>query len=107
MGDAPEWDISINVRKGKSGYGIYFTNNVQTGVIRVTKLDTKSEAELAGVQPEDILYSVKDLDCVTPPEAPGTEIIVDQANYQSTLNYVRSMKYCQLRFISGSAMKFD
>ena len=54
--DDPAWDVAVNVQKGKNGYGIYFTNNTHT--ITVTKLDMNSEAELAGVQPGDILLSI-------------------------------------------------
>ena len=41
----PQYDVAVNVMKGKDGYGIYFTN--KDGQIRVTKLDAGSEAERA------------------------------------------------------------
>ena len=98
--DDPAWDVAVNVQKGKNGYGIYFTNNTHT--ITVTKLDKNSEAELAGVQPGDILYSVQDLDGILPVETPGKEIVVCQDNYQTSLSLVRAMRHCRLTFQAGT-----
>lgn len=94
--DALDYDVSVNVHKGSDGYGIYFTQ--KEGIIRVTKLDTGSEAERSGVRVNDVLVSVKDLDNLLPAEAPGMRIDVNPQNYQAALNLVRSMKYCELRF---------
>lgn len=97
-------DISINIHKGSNGYGIYFTQKADG--IFVTKLDANSEAVRAGVQVQDELYSVQDLDKVQPAHAPGDEIVVKADNYHSALEMVRQMKYCKLAFISHSAMAF-
>ena len=94
--EEPEYDVVINVHKGADGYGIYFTS--RDGVIKVTKLDTPSEAQTAGVQPEDVLYSVQDLDKMLPENDPGGVVVVTAQNYQATLTLVRSMKYCRLCF---------
>ena len=100
----PQYDVAVNVMKGKDGYGIYFTN--KEGQIRVTKLDVGSEAERAGVQPGDILYSVQDKDGRVPAEAPGKVVVVDTTNYQQTLQYVREMNHCRLCFIAATGGAF-
>jgi len=97
----PEYDVAVQVHKGANGYGIYFTQ--ANGTIKVTKLDEGSEAQMAGVQCGDILYSVQDLDKILPQEAPGSEVIVDSTNYQQTLQLVRSMNYCRLAFCAGTS----
>jgi len=96
----PEYDVAVQVHKGANGYGIYFTQ--ANGTIKVTKLDDGSEAQMAGVQCGDILYSVQDLDNVLPQEAPGSEVVVNGINYQQTLHMVRQMKYCRLAFVAGT-----
>ena len=103
MADAEELeepDVSVNCHKGQGGYGIYFTQT-PTGGITVTKLDKGSQAEQSGVQVGDRLLRVQDLHNKLPPENPGGEIVVTKDNYQTTLDYVRAMKYCKLSF--GSA----
>lgn len=97
----PEYDVAVQVHKGANGYGIYFTQ--ANGTIKVTKLDDGSEAQMAGVQCGDILYSVQDLDKILPQEAPGSEVIVDSTNYQQTLQLVRNMNYCRLAFCAGTS----
>ena len=94
--DGPDHDVAIQVYKGQGGYGIYFTQH--QGVISVTKLDEGSQAMAAGVQPRDILVSVRDMDCKLPAEAPGAEVVVKDDNYQAALQLVREMKYCRLKF---------
>lgn len=94
--DGPDHDVAIQVYKGEQGYGIYFTQ--QNGIISVTKLDSGSQAQQAGVQPRDILVSVRDMDCKLPAEAPGAEVVVQNDNYQATLQLVREMNYCRLKF---------
>jgi len=109
------YDVMINVHKGQSGYGIYFAQK-ESGDIVVTKIDQKSEADSAGVQPQDKLISVKDLDGVYPDEkmavkahdpsagivAPGEEVFVSKDNYHQALDMVRQMKYCQFKLLSKS-----
>mmetsp|Transcript_27669 Transcript_27669/g.70546 ORF Transcript_27669/g.70546 Transcript_27669/m.70546 type:complete len:103 (+) Transcript_27669:70-378(+) len=97
MAEEPEYDVAINVHKGQSGYGIYFTQDC-SGVISVTKLDHGSQAQMAGVQPGDMLHSVQDLEKKLPAENPGAEIRVGPENYQQSLQLVRQMKYCRLTF---------
>ena len=104
MADEPQYDVAINVHKGATGYGIYFTQH--NSEIRVTKLDAGSEAERAGVQAGDLLYSVQDLDKRLPLESPGAEVVVNQANYQASLQLVREMKYCRLCFVAGTSNAF-
>ena len=99
--DEPQYDVAVNVMKGKEGYGIYFTN--REGQIRVTKLDAGSEAERAGVQAGDILYSVQDNDKRLPTDNPGAPVLVDNNNYQQTLQLVREMSNCRLCFIANSS----
>ena len=47
-----EPDVTINIHKGRDGYGIYFAQ--QDGAMVVTKLDPASEAVKAGVQVGDV-----------------------------------------------------
>ena len=67
------------MHKGQNGYGIYFSQKDDKMV--VTKLDVKSEAEKAGVQPGDRLIKVRDLDGKLPAEDPGAAIEVTKENY--------------------------
>jgi C-terminal processing protease CtpA/Prc len=99
------YDIAINIHKGANGYGIYFTQ--RHNGIQVTKIDADSEASRAGVQVNDMLYSVQDLDKRLPLDRPGAEVIVDSSNYHEALQFVRSMKYCRLAFKSGTMMRFQ
>ena len=93
----PDYDVAVNVNKhATDGYGIYFTS--KDGIIRVTKLDKNSEADRAGVQPNDELIRVQDLDGKLPAENPGAKVDITPANYQATLGLVRNMKYCRLEF---------
>jgi len=100
----PQYDVAVNVMKGKDGYGIYFTN--KDGVIRVTKLDAGSEAHRAGVQPGDVLYSVQDNDKKLPSDRPGQPVVVSLDNYQDTLQLVRQMSNCRLCFCAASGSAF-
>ena len=100
----PQYDVAVNVMKGKDGYGIYFTN--KDGVIRVTKLDAGSEAARAGVQPGDVLYSVQDNDKKLPADRPGQPVVVSLDNYQETLQLVRQMSNCRLCFCAASGSAF-
>mgnify|MGYP002701298280 CR=1 FL=1 len=84
------------------GYGIYFTN--KDGIIRVTKLDPGSEAERAGVQPGDILYSVQDNDKRLPLDRPGHAVRVDMSNYQETLQLVRALSHCRRCFCASAGV---
>ena len=102
--DGPDHDVAIQVYKGSSGYGIYFAQ--QNGIISVTKLDEGSQAQMAGVQPKDILVSVRDMDCKLPASAPGAEVVVKDDNYQAALQLVREMKYCRLKFKSPLGAAF-
>ena len=100
--EGPGYDVAIQVHKGQNGYGIYFTQD-RDGVIKVTKLDVGSEAMKAGVQVNDILHSVQDLDGKLPESNPGAETIVAPSNYQESLQLVRLMKYCRLTFKAPSS----
>ena len=98
MGE-PDYDVAVNVHKhAVNGYGIYFTN--KEGVIKVTKLDAGSEAALAGVQANDELVFVQDMNKKLPETDPGSVVEVTAANYQATLQMVRNMTYCRLGFQS-------
>ena len=68
------FDVVVNVMKGRDGYGIYFSS--VGGVIKTTKLDKGSEAEIAGVQPGDELIFVQDNDKKYPAEDPGSIVPV-------------------------------
>ena len=61
--------MTINIHKGRDGYGIYFAQ--QDGAMVVTKLDPSSEAVKAGVQVGDRLLRVQDNDKKMPIESPG------------------------------------
>jgi hypothetical protein len=102
--DGPPYDVAIQIHKGQNGYGIYFTLR-PTGII-VTKVDKGSEAELAGVQVNDMLHSVQDLDKKLPLSNPGVEEVVTDSNYHSALELVRNMKYCRLTFKAGTSDAF-
>ena len=93
-----DYDVAVNVMQGQTGYGIYFRS--EGGKIKVTKLDRGSEAEIAGVQPDDELVSVTDNDKKLPVEAPGSRVLVSPENYQAALQLVRNMKSCRLEFRS-------
>lgn len=92
-------DISINVHKGRDGFGIYFTLT-DSGCI-VTKTDHNSEASKAGVQADDVLVAVQDLDKKVPETMPGAVVPVTTANYHQALELVRRMKYTKLMFQTG------
>ena len=94
-----EPDVTINIHKGRDGYGIYFAQ--QDGAMVVTKLDPSSEAVKAGVQVGDRLLRVQDNDKKMPIESPGKEIIVNTKNYSTALQMVREMKYCKLSFLAA------
>ncbi len=94
-----EPDVTINIHKGRDGYGIYFAQ--QDGAMVVTKLDPASEAVKAGVQVGDRLLRVQDNDKKMPIESPGKEIIVNTKNYSTALQMVREMKYCKLSFLAA------
>ena len=94
--EEPDYDVAVNVMKGPEGYGIYFT--CRDSEIVVTKLDPNSEAQRAGVQANDKLVSVMDLDKIQPPDNPGARVVVSAENYQQALQYVRAMKHCRLEF---------
>ena len=96
--------MTINVHKGKGGYGIYFTN--RTDGIYVSKLDKGSEAEQAGVQPQDRLVCVQDNNRKFPLENPGMPVNVDGGNYHEILHLVRNMNYCKMMFVSVGMQKF-
>ena len=96
MADDIHYDVAVNVSKGQDGYGIYF--NSGGGIIRVTKLDKKSEAEIAGVQVGDQLVCVQELDKNN--KAVGNKVPVNLENYQAVLNLVRDMKYCRMEFLA-------
>ena len=99
MADEREPDITINLHKGAQGYGIYFT--LRSEQIIVTKIDKNSPADDAGVQPDDMLIAVQDLDKKLPAEAPGAEVRVTSENYFAALELVRNMKYARLSFASA------
>ena len=86
-------DVIINCHKGKSGYGIYFTQRPDG--IFVTKTDEGSEAMKAGVRAGDQLVFVQ---CLEKRVQGGAMIVVSQSNYQEALEFVRQMSYCRLGF---------
>uniref|UniRef100_A0A7S4C4W7 PDZ domain-containing protein n=1 Tax=Chrysotila carterae TaxID=13221 RepID=A0A7S4C4W7_CHRCT len=100
------YDVSINVHKGQSGYGIYFAMKDGGGDIFVTKVDEGSEAQKAGVQIGDKLVAVSDLNKKLPVESPGQEVAVTTENYHKVLDLVRGMTYCCLKFLSKGAQAF-
>ena len=109
MGDGVS-DVIVNVHKGQTGFGIYFTCK-QSGVY-VTRVDPNSEADRAGVQVDDRLVTVQDNDCRLPVESaadnvgPGIPVAVSPANYQHILSLVRQMNYCRFSFISAGMQAF-
>lgn len=102
--EAPLADVIINIHKGQGGYGIYFTQ--RQGTIVVTKVDVGSEAQKAGVQPDDRLIAVQDNDKVLPQADPGTPVVVSMDNYASVLDMVRTMKHCRFSFLSKGMQQF-
>ena len=92
------FDVVVNVMKGRDGYGIYFSS--LGGVIKTTKLDKGSEAEIAGVQPGDELIFVQDNDKKYPAGDPGCIVPVSPENYQAALAMVRNMTNVRLGFKS-------
>jgi hypothetical protein len=102
--EEPLADVIINIHKGQGGYGIYFTQ--REGQIVVTKVDEGSEAQKAGVQPDDRLVSVQDNDKALPQQNPGGQIFVTLDNYGLVLDLVRSMKHCKMSFLSKGMQQF-
>jgi predicted metalloprotease with PDZ domain len=102
--EQPLADVSINIHKGQGGYGIYFTQ--REGKVVVTKLDEGSEAQKAGVQPDDRLVSIQDNDKRLPKEDPGAQVFVTLENYGRVLDLVRSMNYCRMSFLSKGMQQF-
>ena len=92
--DGLEPDVTINIHKGRDGYGIYFAQ--QDGAMVVTKLDPASEAVKAGVQVGDRLLRVQDNDKKMPIESPGKEIIVNTKNYSTALQMAVSYTHLTL-----------
>lgn len=102
--EQPLADVIINIHKGQGGYGIYFMQ--REGKVVVIKVDEGSEAQKAGVQPDDQLIAVQDNDKVLPKEDPGTTVFVTMQNYAHVLDLVRNMKHCRISFLSKGMQQF-
>jgi len=102
--EQPLADVIINIHKGQGGYGIYFMQ--REGKVVVIKVDEGSEAQKAGVQPDDQLIAVQDNDKVLPKEDPGTAVFVTIQNYAHVLDLVRNMKHCRISFLSKGMQQF-